>query len=118
MTNYVVRHGRRIEIRNLELGVVPGDQLRRRRPDPFVKVPLKWAAAATKATKTPQTLVWVLLLHEAWRTKGSAFSLSNAKLAKYGISREVKRRALAALETAGLITVDRHHGRAPVVTLL
>ena len=45
-------------------------------------------------------------------------SLSNAALARYGVSRETKRRALAKLEAAGLIKVERRPGRATIVTLL
>jgi DNA-binding FadR family transcriptional regulator len=63
-------------------------------------------------------MVWVLLQHVAWQTNSATFPLSNSVLAKYGVTREVKRRALAALESSGLILVERRHGRAPVVTLI
>ena len=55
-------------------------------------VPLAWAASAAKATRTRKALVWILLLHTAWRTKSATFPLSNACLAKSGVSREIKRR--------------------------
>jgi hypothetical protein len=112
--NYVIRQGRRIEVETLETGVVP----KRRRAEPFVKVPLSLAAAMTKATKSPRALVGILVLHEAWKAKGKPFAVSNIKLVKYGVSREVKRRALAELESSGLILVRRQHKQAPVVTLL
>jgi hypothetical protein len=44
--------------------------------------------------------------------------LSNAALVKYGVKREAKRRALASLEAAGMIKVERLPGRATIVTLL
>jgi hypothetical protein len=44
--------------------------------------------------------------------------LSNALLAKYGVHRNSKYRALAELEAAGLIRVDRWGKRAPRITLL
>jgi len=48
----------------------------------------------------------------------TTFGLSNTALARYGVSRETKRRALAKLEAAGLIKVERRPGRATIVTLL
>ena len=85
---------------------------------PFVKVPLWWITEATKATKTPAALVCVQLLHTAWKTKNMTFAMSNERLAKNGVSREVKRRVLRDLEAAGLITVERRNGRSPRVTLV
>jgi hypothetical protein len=114
MKNHVIRQGERIAVETIETGATP----RRHRANSFAQVPLGWAAAAAKATKTPRAMVWVLLQHMAWQNDRAAFSLSNAALAKYGVSREVKRRALAALEAAGLIRVERQHGRAPFVTLI
>jgi DNA-binding GntR family transcriptional regulator len=52
-------------------------------------------------------MVWVLLQHMAWQNDRATFPLSNAVLAQYGVSREVKRRALQALESSGLIVVER-----------
>ena len=114
MTNYVIRQGKRIAVETIKTGAPP----KRHQTNSFAKVPLTWAAAAAKATKTPRAMVWVLLQHMAWQTNGATFPLSNAVLAKHGVSREVKRRALAALESSGLILVERRHGRTPVVTLV
>ena len=116
MKHYVTRQGRRIEVEAIESGATP--KTRRHRTDSFAKVPLGWAAAAAKATKTPRAMVWVLLQHIAWQNNRATFPVSNGALAKYGVSREVKRRALAALEAASLIRVERQHGRAPIVTLI
>jgi len=62
--------------------------------------------------------VWILLLRLAWKARSSTFPLPNEKLERDGVSREVKRRALRDLEAAGLITVDRRHGRSPRVTIV
>jgi Mn-dependent DtxR family transcriptional regulator len=62
-------------------------------------------------------LVAIELLHAAWKAHSSSFPLPNGRLARLGVSREVKRRALQKLERAGLITVDRRHGKTPTVTL-
>ena len=55
----------------------------------------------------------------SWEHGGAVegLRLSNARLAKVGVDKETKRRALLDLEKAGLITVDRRPGRAPRVTL-
>jgi hypothetical protein len=34
------------------------------------------------------------------------------------VSREIKRKKLRGLEAAGLITVERRHGKVPLVTLV
>jgi hypothetical protein len=117
MTRYVHAHGRRIAVEELDTGVKPS-KVRRREADLFIKVPLQWAAAAAKATRTPKALVWVLLLHMAWRAKSSSFTCPNGLLKRHGVRREAKRRALAELEAAGLIAVQRHRCRAPIVTLI
>jgi hypothetical protein len=80
-------------------------------------MPLNWAATAAKATKSPAMVICTLLLHAAWKADGKAFTLSNGALAKAGVNRETKRRVLLNLEAAGLIAVERNHGRSPRVTL-
>jgi hypothetical protein len=62
-------------------------------------------------------MVWVWLVYRAWRDKSTTVAVPNGALAKYGVSREVKRRALAELETAGHITVARRRGKTPIVTV-
>jgi hypothetical protein len=90
----------------------------RRRQDLFVKIPLWWAQAAAKASHMPGFIVCVELLHRSWKAKSLTFSLPNGRLKNDGASREVKRRILRELESAGLISVIRRHGKSPIVTLL
>jgi hypothetical protein len=90
----------------------------KRKEPPFVKVPLWWAEAATKATKSPKAMVWVQLLHAAWKAKRLTFPLPNGRLKKAGVSRFVKRRVLRELEATGLITVAWRHGKTPIVTIV
>jgi hypothetical protein len=92
--------------------------VKRKKAEPFVKAPLWWIAAAAKATRSPTILVLVELLYVSWRAKSPTFPLPNARLKKLGVSREVKRKALLALERAGLVGVARRHGKIPTVTLL
>jgi hypothetical protein len=86
--------------------------------DAFVQVPLWWAEQAAQATRTPQAMVWLWLLHLAWKERSATFRLPNERLAVRGVSRFVKMRALRDLEAAGLIQVERVRGKAPTVTLL
>jgi hypothetical protein len=85
--------------------------------DTFVKVPLWWIEQATRATRSPQAFVCIWLLHLAWQSKSMTFPLPNDRLTKRGADKRVKRRALANLEKAGLITVDRRAGKTPTVSL-
>jgi hypothetical protein len=86
--------------------------------DAFVKVPIWWAEAAAKATKLPRMLVLVELLHRSWKAKSLTFPFPNGRLEQQGVGREAKRRVLRNLEAAGLITVERRHGKTPRVTLV
>ena len=83
-----------------------------------MKVPLWWAEAAARATRTPKAFVWVWLLHLAWEAKSSTFPLPNERIEKRGVGRQAKRRALCELEAAGLITVQRRSRKTPIVTLV
>ena len=117
LTRFVARHGKRIEVETLPFEAQPS-KARRREADLFSKMPLQWSNAATRAIGSRQCFVLIWLLHLAWKRKCTTFGLSNTALARYGVSRETKRRALAKLEAAGLIMVERRLGRATIVTLL
>ena len=86
--------------------------------DAFVQVPLWWAEQAAQATRTPQAMVWLWLLHLSWKEHSPTFKLPNERLAVRGVSRSAKTRALRNLEAAGLIQVARERGKSPTVTLL
>jgi hypothetical protein len=49
--------------------------------------------------------------------KSRVIPLSNITSLRFGLDRNAKYRALAWLEEAGLIAVERKLGRAPIVTL-
>lgn len=84
---------------------------------PRVMVPLALFAMATTATKTPKAMFYAWLLYQTWHTGSDTVTVPNGALAKYGISREIKRRALKQLESAGLITVERPSRKTVIVTL-
>lgn len=91
---------------------------RKRKVEPFVRVPLWWVTAASKATQDPGMLVCIELLYASWKTRNSTFPLANTRLARLGASREVKRRVLRDLERAGLIVVERPQRKTPIITLM
>lgn len=96
----------------------PSPEKLKKKREAFVKVPLWWAQAAAKATRSPTTLVLIELLYASWKARSSTFSFPNVRLAALGISREIKRRVLRDLERGGLITVERRPRKSPVVTLI
>jgi hypothetical protein len=90
----------------------------RRDKDPFVNMPLWWAEAAAKATKSPAIIVAVELLLRQFEAHSMTFPLPNGRLAKLGVSRKVKYRVLRDLERAKLITIERPVRKTPIVTLV
>ena len=113
---WVTAHGKQILVETLESPIMKVGEASKQQQ--FVKVPLQWAADAAKATGTRGAMVWILLLHMAWKTKSTTFPLSNVILTRYGVSREMKRRVLEKLEASGWIKIERRWKRNPIVTLL
>jgi hypothetical protein len=113
-------HGKLIRVSTLNPNPAnkgPRQQKQQKHTDRFVKVPLTWAERCAKATGTGQAYVWIWLLHRSWEEKSKTFPLPNGRLHQVGVSRDVKRRALAKLEAAGLIKVERPLCKTPIVTL-
>ena len=75
-----------------------------------------------RASKLPgKTLCVALVLrHLEGLNKGKrvSFPFSNVEASRWGISRKLKCRALAALERAGLIAVERRRGASPLATVI
>jgi hypothetical protein len=90
---------------------------KRKRAEPFARIPLPAAAQAAIATRCGKLMVWIWLLHRSWRDRSMTVPVPNGALTKYGVSRRVKYLALSQLEDAGMITVDRRSRKTVVVTL-
>jgi hypothetical protein len=95
----------------------PSPEKQRKQRERFAKVPIWWMEQAMRATRTPKAYVCIWLLFLAWKTGQKSFALPNAQLRHAGVTRETKRRTLAALERAGLLKVERRHGKTVIVTL-
>ena len=81
-----------------------------------VRIPIDWLSAAARLPgKSLHT--GVALWCEAATATSSTIPLSNVCSLHFGVDRNAKYRALAWLERAGLVTVERKLGRSPVVTI-
>lgn len=95
------------------------EPLRQRRTGRFLKGPIPWtwwAIAAQQPGKALHvgTVIWFL----SSLKKSRKIALSGAALRTMGVNRHAGYRGLKALEKAALVTVERHPGRNPVVTIL
>jgi hypothetical protein len=92
------------------------------RPGPgkkFLKGPIPWSWLSKGAILKGQALhVGIALWLLGGIKRSQTVALSNSVLEDLGVSRFSGYRALHALERAGLISVVRHTGRNPVVTIL
>jgi DNA-binding transcriptional ArsR family regulator len=79
-------------------------------------IPLGWLirAAPLPGKALPISLcIWFL----KWVNGGNTVKLSYKLLKEFGVSRSSSYRGLKSLEDAGLVTVEQHSGRSPIVTL-
>ena len=99
-----------------------GKSVRLPRPkagEKFLKGPIPLTWISTAARLPGKSLhVGIAIWFTASLSKSATVPLSNLAGLPFGLDRNAKYRALAWLEEAGLITVDRQVGRSPVVTLL
>jgi hypothetical protein len=92
---------------------------RHKRGEWFIKGPIPgdWvgrAAALPGKALHVALAVWLA----ASLGRGRVAKLTGKGLARFGVRPDAGRRALATLQTAGLVKVDRGAGRCPVVTII
>jgi hypothetical protein len=92
--------------------------VKRKKSEPFVRLTLSWAVRAATATNCPKATVWIWLVYRAWQVKSTTVAVPSGPLARLGVPRETKRRALKELEAGGLITISQQNRKTPLVTLL
>ena len=90
-----------------------------KRMNMFIKgpIPLGWirkAAGVEGKTLHVAIALWFL----AGLNRSRKVALSQSTLRLFGVSRQASYRALTRLETAELVSVNRHRGRNPIVTIL
>ena len=99
------------------------DSRRGRRSSPirekFIAGPIDvpWVVQASRLG-VKALLVGLALWHLKKLRKADTFTISNLMLQEWGVQPDAKSRALRALETAGLIRVERRGKRSPRVTLI
>ena len=89
------------------------------RGEGFLKgpVPLAWLEVAARLPGK-SLHAGIALWYAAGLLRSASIPLSNVSGHRFGCDRNAKYRALAWLEGAGLVKVERKLGRAPVVTIL
>ena len=85
----------------------------------FLKGPIPWNWLCA-AARQPGRALQVALAVRLWVgiKKSKQVQLSASRLVALGMDRHAVYRGLTALENAGLVTVARHTGRAPWVTVV
>ena len=80
-------------------------------------IPLTWLCRAA-SLPGKALAIGLALWFKAGATKNRTVKLTGALAARFNVGRKAGARCLKALEAAGLISVVRHVGRCPVVTIL
>ena len=115
-TRWVTAHGRTFEVETME--PPPRKGKAKAKKEAWAQVPLLWAAEMAKRSNSARGMIIILLAYLAWKTNSTTFALSSEMTRRYGVPRYAKSRALAALEAAGVIKVDRRRKQTPVITLV
>ena len=92
---------------------------RHRQGERFLKgpIPLYWLRrAASLGGKT--LAVAVVICFKAGLTKKRTVRLTGKLLTEFSVGRKAGSRGLKKMESAGLVSVERHAGRCPMVTIL
>ena len=98
----------------------PARRLKPRTRAGFLKGPVPWPWLMRAAQLPGQAFkVGVAIWHLAGLKKKHTVALSLTSLdEELAVHRDAARRGLCALEEAGLVSVERHAGRKPIVTIL
>lgn len=85
----------------------------------FLSGPINWVWLVKAAALPGKSLhVALAIRHQCKLEKRNNISFCNTFLKDMNVNRDAKRRALAELETAGLITVHHETGKNPIVTFV
>jgi hypothetical protein len=111
--NYVVRHGRCVEVETLDTGS------KRRRTSPHIGCPVAWLRRVLPLVRSKEQLAIALWLYRRSTVCGGGwFNAPNAELERdLGLSRHTKYRAMDALEEAGVVELTRKSPRRVLVRL-
>jgi hypothetical protein len=114
--NYVIRHGRRIEIVTNDFGSTAKPRTTKKRD--FVMTTRAQFDRLVAARHLATLKVFLHLQFLIFRSHTKSVRLANVTLAKSNIARREKRMALSELECMGLIRVTRYKNRSPEIVIL
>jgi hypothetical protein len=83
----------------------------------FIRVPLPWFMAASRLPGKASVVAQLIRLQADLR-QGQPVKLATRLVRDCSISRGAMHNALEALETAGLISVERRSGSKPTITVI
>lgn len=97
----------------------PTQRKRNKRRGEFIKgpIPIAWIELACMQGGKAAGLAW-LLHFKAGMTKGKPVKVTRELLKRFNVSTSAAYRALDAMESAGLISVQRRRGASPIVAVL
>ena len=116
----VKRKNEQIDSRLSEQSIRRREKQYESRQQEFIKgpLPLPWMIAATALPgKYPLAVALVIQFRAGLEKTSTELRLTSKMLQRFGINRLAGYRALAVLEDAGLVTVDRKPGRCPLVSI-
>lgn len=113
---------RKLSLKNPQPLLPKGKAPRHKQGEYFLRgpIPLDWLATASVASGQGSALkvslvIWYL---SGLNQQAKTVKLKSSVLQNFGIGRHSAYRGLKTLETAGLVTVERHPGRTPIVTIM
>ena len=91
---------------------------RHKKGEEFLKgpIPLPWLSAASRLPGKALAVA-LALWFRAGLTKSRTVKVGSQLLSRFNVGRKSVSRCLRAMEEVGLVDVERHPGRCPVVTI-
>ena len=89
----------------------------KKRQRQFVQLPLGLVDQVARHSRDKTLAVLCHLLNLEWKQGGGPIKVPNGFLAKLGIGRGAKSRALSKLARLGIISVERRGRKSPIVTI-
>jgi hypothetical protein len=119
MTNILDRIGGGVNQPTTPPSAFNGKTGRERLTKPFLSgpIPMDWLHTAGRINGRALHVA-ITLRFLAGVTKSKTVKLSQKHLEGFSIDRQTKRRALLALEAAGLISIENGMGKSPIITIL
>ena len=115
--HYIYRHGRKIEVKTLDIGPGPAPKKKQHR---LVGFPWAFLVDVCRLTEGRTTLVVAMYIYRRTHVcRSQTVTLPIGELRELGVDRKRRHEALSMLEAAGLIRIEKAPaGRSSKVTLV